>query len=239
MSRQSGRLTFAQTFATCRVLCRLVQPEMLDALPWDHPAVLHNRRDLKRINRVMGNHRWLGRVLQAQLSTSDHILELGAGTGEFALQVRRSGWPVDGLDRCPAPAAWPADACWHRTDLLDFTSYGAYDAVCGNLIFHQFSAGELGRLGARLQARARLLVACEPARHRVAQWLLRRFSPLAGLNHVTQHDAQVSIAAGFLHDELPRLLGLDAARWAWRCRTTLLGSYRMIAWRRDAIARAP
>ncbi len=228
------RLTFAPTFATCCVPSRLVQPELLDALPCDHPAALHSRRDLQLINLLMGNHRWLARVWRAHVRPSDHTLELGAGTGEVALRFQRHGWRVDALDLCPAPDAWPAAAHWHRTDLRSFTRYDTYDVICGNLIFHQFAAGELGRLGARLQTRARLLFACEPARRREAQWLLRRLSPLAGLNHVTRHDARVSIAAGFLHDELPRLLGLDATQWAWRCSTTLLGAYRMIAWRRDA-----
>lgn len=213
---------------------RFVQPELLDALPCKHPAALHSRRDLQLINLLMGNHWWLARVLQAHVQPSVRILELGAGTGELALRLRRNGWQVDGLDLCPAPDAWPAAARWHRTDLRNFTRYDTYDAICGNLIFHQFTAGELGLLGARLQPRARLLFACEPARRGEAQWLLRRLSPLAGLNHITRHDAEVSIAAGFLHDELPRLLGLDAGRWAWRCSTTLLGAYRMIAWRRGA-----
>lgn len=213
---------------------RLVQPELLDALPCDHPAALHSRRDLQLINLLMGNHRWLARALQAHVRPSEHTLELGAGTGELALRLRRDGWQVDGLDLCPAPDVWPAAAHWHRTDLRSFTRYDTYDVICANLIFHQFTSSELGLLGTRLQTRARLLIACEPARRRAAQRLVRRLSPLLGLGHVTRHDAPVSIAAGFLHDELPRLLGLDATRWAWRCSTTLRGAYHMIAWRRDA-----
>jgi len=214
------------------VASRLIQPELLDALPFDHPAACENRRDLRLINFLMGNHRWLARALGSRVRPSESILELGAGTGELALRLRRRGWQIDGLDFCPAPVGWPATARWYRADLRSFAGHRAYDAIYGNLIFHQFSAGELGRLGAALQARARLLVACEPARRPEAQSLLRRLSPVLGLGPVTRHDAHVSIAAGFLHDELPRLLGLDARRWAWRCTTTLFGAYRMIAWGR-------
>jgi len=232
------RLTPAPTSATCRVPSRLIQPELLDALPFDHPAALANRRDLRLINLLMGNHRWLSRVLRARVRPSAPILELGAGTGDLASRLQRRGWRIAGLDLCPAPEGWPDAAPWHRADLRSFAGYRAYEVICGNLIFHQFAAGELVRLGARLQARARLLVACEPARRPVAQSLLR-LSPLLGLSPVTRHDARVSIAAGFLRDELPRLLGLDPGRWAWRCQTTLLGAYRMIAWRRAAPPHPP
>jgi hypothetical protein len=211
---------------------RIVQPELLDALPHDHPEARHNRRDLRLTNVFMGNHRWLARILRAHGRPSDPALELGAGTGELALRLQRQGWQIDGLDVCPAPDAWPAGARWHRSDLRTFSAYGNYDVVYGNLIFHQFTADELRALGARLQVRTRLLLASEPARRRQSQWLYRLFSPLFGANYVTRHDAHVSIAAGFLGDELPRLLGLDAGSWAWRCTTTGRGAYRMIAWRR-------
>lgn len=211
---------------------RIVQPELLDALPHDHPEARHNRRDLRLTNVVMGNHRWLARILRAYSRSSDLTLELGAGTGELALRLQRQGRRIDGLDVWPAPDAWPAGARWLRTDLRTFSGYSNYDVVYGNLIFHQFTADELRALGARLQARTRLLLACEPARRRQSQWLYRLFSPLFGANYVTRHDAHVSIAAGFLGDELPRLLGLDAGSWAWHCATTGRGAYHMIAWRR-------
>jgi len=181
----------------------------------------------------MGNHRWLERLLPSRLRPSEPALEIGAGTGEMALRLRRRGWQVDGLDTWPAPAAWPAGARWHRADLREFSGYGAYRAVFGNLIFHQFTAAELRALGAGLGAEPRLLVACEPVRRRLSQRLYRLIGPLLGVNYVTRHDAHVSIAAGFVGDELPRLLGLDAGRWDWECAMTTRGAYRMIAWRRD------
>ncbi len=212
---------------------RVVQSELLDSLPCDHPAARRNRRDLRVTNALMGNHRWLGRLLRSRVRRSEPALELGAGTGEVALRLRRRGWQVDGLDTWPAPAAWPAGARWHCADLRGFGGYGAYRVVYGNLIFHQFTDTELGALGARLAAGPRLLVACEPVRWRRAQWLYRLVGPLLGVNYVSRHDAHVSIAAGFVGDELPRLLGLDAGRWVWRCATTARGAYHMVAWRRD------
>jgi hypothetical protein len=55
---------------------------------------------------------------------------------------------------------------------------------------------------------------------------------LIGANHVTLHDAHVSIAAGFRGTELPRALGLDNKIWTWRHTTTIRGAYRLIAQRK-------
>jgi hypothetical protein len=126
------------------------------------------------------------------------------------------------------------DAQWHRADLRTFAGFDAYDVICGNLIFHQFSAAELRAVGRRIPRRVRLILACEPARRRRSQQMFRLLAPLIGANHVSRHDAHVSIAAGFLGEELPRLLGLDPERWAWRCGTTLRGAYHLIAWCREA-----
>jgi hypothetical protein len=106
------------------------------------------------------------------------------------------------------------------------------------MIFHQFTAAELTSIGARLQASARLILACEPERREKSQRLFRVIAPLFGASHVSCHDGDVSIAAGFQGDELPRLLGLDAGEWVWRCSATMLGANHMIAWRRDR-ARLP
>jgi len=134
-------------------------------------------------------------------------------------------------DVAPRPADWPRDAAWHRTNLLSFAGYADYPVVFGNLIFHQFSDEDLAALGATLGRTARLIIANEPARGRRFQFLMRGISPLIGAGHVTDHDAHVSIAAGFRADELPRALGLDEKIWTWRCATTIRGAYRLIAQR--------
>jgi SAM-dependent methyltransferase len=216
------------------VASRTVQAELLDSLPHDHPDARDNRRDLRLVNAAMGNHRWLARALHAHASPDGSVLELGAGTGELARRLRLDGWPVDGLDVCPAPATWPAEAEWHRADLRTFAGFDAYQVICGNLIFHQFSAAELRALGSRMQASAQLILACEPTRHWQWQRLFRLLALVIGANQVSRHDAHVSIAAGFRDDELPGLLRLDPERWTWRCTTTLRGAYHLIAWRRAA-----
>jgi hypothetical protein len=213
-------------------MLRTLQPELLDSLPPDHPDAQHNRRDLRRINRLLGNHRWLAATLPPLLRPGEVALEIGAGTGELALALTRQGVAVDALDLWPRPPAWPAARNWHQADLLTFPGYGDYPAVVGNLIFHQFADSDLAALGARLRARTRVIVACEPLRRPLSQMFYRLIGPLMGANHVSLHDAHVSIAAGFCGDELPLALGLGRPDWDVRCSHTLLGAYRMVAIRR-------
>jgi hypothetical protein len=211
---------------------RTLQPELLDSLPPGHPDALHNRRDLRLTNRLLGTHRWFGRTLPPLRRAGESVLELGAGTAELGLLLASVGVPVAGLDLWPRPAAWPAEQAWHRADLCAFEHYDDYQMIIGNLIFHQFSAADLAALGCKLRRSARVIVACEPQRRRISQVLYRAFGRLLGANHVSLHDAHVSIAAGFRGRELPDALGLDAREWDVHCTTTVLGLYRMVAVRR-------
>ena len=213
-------------------MLRIVQPELLDSLPGDDPDARHSRRDLRITNFAMGNFRWFRRTLPPQLRPGDHVIELGAGGGELAQVLRPWISHYTGLDRCPPPADWPATWEWHRGDLRSFASYSEYPVVLGNLIFHHFTTDELRALGSEFSQHARLVLASEPVRRRRCQTFFDVGAALLGGSHITRHDARVSIAAGFLDEELPAALGLDAHDWHWRCTTTALGAYRMIALRR-------
>ena len=213
-------------------MSRQLQPELLDSLAADHPDARHSRRDLRLINAIMGNQRWLARTLARFLPAGGRILEIGAGTGELGRRLAAAGLPADGLDFAPRPPDWPPACDWHRADLLTFGGYDRYDAVVGNLIFHHLSNDELSVLGRTLRDSMRVIIACEPARSRLSQRLFACLAPLFLANHVTLHDAPISIAAGFRRDELPRLLGLNPAEWDCQCATTLLGAYQMVAVRR-------
>lgn len=219
-----------------RMLPRRVQPELLDGLPPGHPDALHNRRDLRFFNAIMGNYRWFARALRAHLRPGDRLLELGAGEGDLAKSLRRA-WPGQtfshtGLDLWPRPADWPAAQEWHRADLTQFSGYANYSVILGNLILHQFEDDVLPDLGRRWREHARLLVFCEPARHalHLAQLPLAR---LAGINYVSRHDARVSVEGGFRGRDLPRLLGVDAPPWRIELSHTFFGAYRLIAVREN------
>lgn len=210
---------------------RTLQPELLDSLSPDDPEALHSRRDLQIVNRIIGNERWFRRELGRHLRRGERVLELGAGTGEMGLALSSVDFAIDGLDLWPRPKTWPRQAEWHRADLRRFGKYAEYPAVMANMTLHHFTAAELSLLGAQLTG-ARLIVASEPARRRCSKALFATLGPLLGANRITLHDARISIAAGFLGDELPHSLGLVNDRWSWRCEVSFLGAYRMIAVRR-------
>ena len=213
---------------------RTLQPELLDSLPPDHPAALHSRRDLRLTNRLLGTYAWFAKILPPLIHPGERALELGAGTGELLAHLASHHLFADGLDLWPRPASLQKTQTWHRADLRTFEHLADYGVVFGNLIFHQFTPDDLLQLGLRLRHSARVIVACEPARRRVSQFLFAFFGRLLRANYVTLHDGRISIAAGFRHDELPRALGLEASTWTWHCTTSWLGSYRMIAIRHAA-----
>lgn len=212
---------------------RRLEPELLDSLPPDHPDAIHSRRDLRLVNRVMGNAPWFEKTLALRIRSGERVIELGSGTGELSARLRTVTPLVDGIDRIPTPPTWPASASWHQSDIQTFTGWPAYSVVIGNLILHHFDDASLRKLGNAISPHARLLLFSEPTRKRLNQHCWNIVAPLCGANHVTRHDGHVSIAAGFLGDELPHALGLDPSRWRWEISHTWLGAYRLIAERRE------
>lgn len=212
---------------------RSPQPELLDSLPPGSPEAVRSRRDLARLNRIMGNTAWFVRTTPPLMRPGERALELGAGDGGLARSLHAAGLSVDALDRFPGPVAWPAAARWHVADLRDFEDWGDYPVILGNLILHHLDSDELGALGARIDRHARAIVFNEPLRCLRARVLWAVGAPLGGAGRVTRHDGRVSIAAGFRGDELPRALGLSPRRWSWRLTTTFLGAVRLVAQRRS------
>lgn len=222
---------------------RIVEPEILDGLPEGHPDVRRSRADLRRLNHLMGNYRWLRRNLSAWARPGDHIVELGAGDGEFAMRhsgVRREAGAADGaktiaytgIDHCSRPAAFPTAWAWERADVLTYGQWERHSIVVVNLLLHQFDDAPLRALGAAIRPHARVILANETARGTHRLWLARA-AFLLGLNRVTRHDAVASVRAGFKGRELADLLGLAETPWAVSIHTTPLGAHRLIAHRED------
>ena len=72
---------------------RVVEPEILDELSGDDPRALRSRRDLRLINFLMGNERWILK----QVRSADSMVELGAGDGSLTRKLTKYG-SVTGLD---------------------------------------------------------------------------------------------------------------------------------------------
>jgi hypothetical protein len=54
---------------------------------------------------------------------------------------------------------------------------------------------------------------------------------LAGINHVSRHDARVSIEGGFRGGELAQRLGVETPPWRVEVTETFFGAYRFVAQR--------
>jgi len=213
---------------------RVVVPEILDGLPHDDRDAIASRRDLRRVNMVMGNPRWILRKALAHADVARQgITEIGAGDGRLAMRLA-AAFPetrVTAIDFAPAPPGMlPPNLDWRQADLFD----GGADLPSGGLlaaclILHHFEAPALAMLGRHLLSRFDALAIVEPDRRRIVHHLGRLAWPI--INRVTRHDMHVSINAGFADGELASLLGLDVAIWRIEESNTLTGARRLFAHR--------
>jgi hypothetical protein len=199
-------------------MTRILQPELLDELPATDPRAMHSRRDLRRINALMGNARSIVRYVTHFAGNGSRglplvIAEIGAGDGNISTQVanalaRRN---VSGalllVDRQPLNAPW---RCAWKAQLVQADIFAwlkdarRVDAIIANLFLHHFRDEELASMLRDCAERCDCFVAAEPRRSSIAEWFSRRVR-LIGCNEVTRHDAVVSVRAGFTGSELTTL----------------------------------
>jgi SAM-dependent methyltransferase len=199
---------------------RILEPEILDTLDAEDPLAESSRRDLRRVNALMGNEGLCHRAIVAALEgrAPKRLVELGCGDGEFLAGIAREfqgrpGWrdvEVWLVDRVPAVREPTLgifrEAGWSpRVVTADVFAWldeapGA-DLYLANLFLHHFSGDSLRTLLRGVARRASVLVACEPRRSRLALWASRGLG-LIGCNAVTRHDGVVSVRAGFAGKEL-------------------------------------
>jgi hypothetical protein len=213
---------------------RVVEPERLDELPPADPRAIGSRTDLRRLNFIMGHARILSRAFRRHLdetlgrSQPLRLVELGAGDGTLLLRLARR-WSARGvsaevtlLDRQKLVSTetrqefvalnWPIESV--ATDVFTWLEqpFPTADVMLANLFLHHFPENLLGTLVRLAAARTDLFIACEPRRSSLAltasRWLW-----LMGCNAITQHDAVVSVRAGFAGHELSALWPADAG---WR-----------------------
>ena len=223
---------------------RIIEPELLDKLPPDDPRAVRSRRDLRRVNAWMRNHKLLAGALKNNWNgrALERITDLGSGDGYFLLNVARSlspPWPgisATLLDRQQIVSAEVlaafADLCWRAeaiaADASDWLRSGnTGQIVVTNLFLHHFENGRLVELLRAVARRADLFVAIEPRR---AAWPLFccRWLWVIGCNAVTRHDARVSVRAGFSGRELS-VLWPDKTNWQLDERHASLFSHLFVA----------
>lgn len=216
---------------------RIVEPEILDSLPEDHPDALANRNDIRQINHLQGNFRWISRQVQKHGAVNEALLELGAGAGDLGLYLAKKGaiapdlQSVTGLDLWKRPKHWPAKWQWTREDITQFNAFEDHPSIVANLILHQFEDPILKSLGKQMAKNSRVIIVNEPLRSRMGLAGLHLLR-LKGLSYVSVNDGAISIRAGFRKGELPAILNLESNKWMIEEYETLLGSYRMVALRK-------
>lgn len=213
---------------------RTVEPEILDSLEVDDPRAIANRRDLRWLNFLMGNFRWIGQ--QVSKHPSHSWVEIGAGRGELARYLANKDLLHDtryhALDLCPAPIGIAEAVTWEQANLLSDKALPSADGLIANLILHQFDDHQLAIIKEKIQEFT-ILIINEPARRPIHQFQLK-LCKLLGFNDVSMHDGRVSINAGFINNELIELLGLDRQLWEISISSSFLGAYRLIAERRPS-----
>lgn len=238
---------------------RAVYPEILDALTPEDPRAIRSRRDLQRVNRVMGSCGILTRAVRHALASAPQhaplrILELGAGDGSLALRLATrlaAAWPsaeLTLLDRQALVAEETGTAFAHlgwtcRRLTVDALAWARaptqqqltarWDLVLANLFLHHFQEDELRALLAAVADRCDAFVACEPRRS-LAALIGSRLLPALGVSADTRYDAIVSVRAGFRDNELSRMWSASRTGWRMEERRAGLFSHLFVAARRDA-----
>lgn len=203
-------------------MTRVLEAERLDALPPDSPAALQARRDLGRINAIMGNPRIMARAMAQSLPHGRplRIAELGASDGTNSLatarrlpRTHRAGeWFMVDTAVCVTPRtlkhfAWRGwQVTTAREDANEWLARQvpySWDAILINLLLHHWPDAALPEILAACARASRTVIAVEPQRSRLALWGTRAL-PFIGAHPVTRHDASISVRAGFTGTELSR-----------------------------------
>jgi len=152
---------------------------------------------------------------------AQRLADIGAGDGRFALHMARTlpeTWRGTNLLLVDRQARTRSEVLqdlhglgWCSTTIREdvFQWLGrpeetAWGAITSNLFLHHFTEAQLRRLLEGIAGRVQAFVALEPRRSLLA-YFFSRFVGVIGCNHVTRHDAPVSVRAGFSGFELSGL----------------------------------
>jgi hypothetical protein len=205
---------------------RKIVPERLDDLQPGDPQAVGSRGDLRRLNFIMGHAGILCRAFREPFEEAFsrtkplRFVELGAGDGTLSLQLARyysalgmraHGTLVDRHDlvtpdtrRAFIALNWSVES--EATDVFTWLERPspAVDVIFANLFLHHFTDPTLAAMMRLAATKTNGFIACEPRR---SPWALAgsRMLWLIGCNDTTQHDAPVSVRAGFIGQELSAL----------------------------------
>ncbi|MDB5729017.1 MAG: hypothetical protein JWQ00_2222 [Noviherbaspirillum sp.] len=232
------------------VFPRQLAPETLDGLAEDDPRAIGSRRDLRRINRIMGAAGIIADAIGPLDRAPRRILELGAGDGSLMLRLAKRfalAWPRahlslldrqnligDGTRRAFNELGWTVEVVRSEVGAWAAQLSGEkWDLCIANLFIHHFDQAQIAALFGALGAHTDRFVACEPRRARLPLFASRLVG-LIGANAVTREDAVLSVKAGFRDRELSALWPDARAEWQLEEAAAGLFSHRFVAVRRSA-----
>jgi len=208
-------------------LPRRLEPELLDVLPADARDAVRSRRDLRLLNAVMLHPGIMARRMRRHsVKVPRQIIELGAGDGSLMHRLCRrlarhwSGVNAVLVDRqdivTPKTRQAISDLGWREKCVSqDVFKYLAVaepaDIIITNLFLHHFPPPQLTEIFTQCAKLSPLLIALEPRRGSLPL-AGSQLVGLLGCNHVSRHDAVVSVRAGFRDSELS---GLWPNRKGW------------------------
>jgi len=196
--------------------------EWLDELPADDARAIASRRDLRRINQLMGHvplvvEAWRRNQPERWVTT---IVELGAGDGTFllnwarALSGKSGPFKVILVDRVNLVTSQTLDGFrelgWNpeivTADVFDWLPRARVSdaAFAANLFLHHFEQERLRVLFEQVSKQANFFVAIEP-RRAFGPLVCSKLLGVIGCNDVTRHDAVISVRAGFNGKEISDL----------------------------------
>ncbi len=208
---------------------RSVIPEILDSLAGDDPEAVRSRKDLRRVNFLMGNERWVcGQLRKFQPTVASGIVEIGAGDGALCRKMARMfpGAPIAGYDLAMRPADLVPQVAWHVGDIFTKPSPTSSGILVANLFLHHFEKAALAGIGRWIEG-FDVLIFNEPDRSSLPHFLGKLLHPF--INRVTRHDMHVSIDAGFVSGEMEALLNLSRGHWRIHETSTWRGARRVVA----------
>ncbi len=228
---------------------RLLLPEILDSLVAEDPRAIRSRKDLQRINRIMGTAGIFMHELISPPTLPKRIIEFGAGDGSLMLRLAKrlsSKWQnvhlvlLDQLNVVDdqtlnsfAQIGWSVETV--QMDINEWAISGEaqqFDIAIANLFIHHFDDSEIARVFSTLSTRTNMFVVCEPRRDRLAL-LASHLVGLIGANDVTCKDAVLSVQGGFCKKELSTLWPSSTPDWNLIERRAGLFSHLFVARRQS------
>ena len=210
---------------------RVIVPELLDSLAADDPEAIRSRKELRWINALMGNERWMLQQLSRHPELLKHgIVEWGAGEGFLCKKIQQTfcDAKISGVDLVTRPADLPQDISWYSGDLLEMPLPSHASVIIANLFLHHLTDEQLRQCQTWFD-QASLLIFNEPLRKKSSHRWGRLLHPLLG--NVTRHDMHVSIDAGFIKGELAGIWSAIQSDWDVEEWEQWPGAYRSV-WRR-------